>query len=99
MNDYVRMFKFFSEKSKTMQYSNVKSYPKSDLGSFFAYADPSVKKFGILIKKELWDSSAKEIYYKPSDGTWKSPADYLKLSDVVADGQSDGESDTVQENE
>ena len=99
MSDYVRMFKFFSEKSKTMQYSNVKSYPKSDLGNFFEYADPSVKKFGILIKKELWDSSAKEIYYKPSDGTWKSPDEFHKLSDVVADGQSDGEADTVQKND
>ena len=99
MSEYVHMWKFYSEKSKTWQYSNIKPYPKSDLGRFFEYADPDLKKVGLAIKRELWDSSAKEIYYKPSDGTWKSPDEFHKLSDVVADGQSDGESDTVQKND
>ena len=61
MNDYIQMFKFFSKKSKTYQYSSVKTYPKSDLGSFFEYGNATDSVFGLMIEKKLWDSSPKEI--------------------------------------
>ena len=92
MNGYIKMYKFFSEKSSSWQYSSVQSYPKNALGRIFRYGNPDDKPFGLVINKDQEATAPEEIYLNPKNGDWSPAAEFESSYGGVLAEESAGDS-------
>ena len=91
MNGFRKMYKFFSEKSQTTQYTTVLPRVKTEWGDRFKYSNnnDTTEHYGIVIPKDKVSIAPAEIYHNVETDAFKSVEEIEGLAQVVTESAED----------